>query len=132
MAALPIGALAVPQHANSQIVVDAVFDLALVTPLLAAAVLQPVEGCARVRRHMLAGVGANDLPLELENLLAFEGVTDGSLIKAALNPIVGGFLARLDRLAKLSLGIAPAVDRRKAHIEGIGQFDVGCAALTQL
>ena len=66
----------------------AVVDLVLVSPFLAPTVLQPENACNHLRRHMLA-IGDNSrliLPGGHENLNGVIGITNSSVIKAALNP----------------------------------------------
>lgn len=60
---------------------------------------------------MLSRIGANNLPLKLEDLLAFERVAHCSVEEGPLNAIISGFLPRDDCLRKLRVLVPPSVER---------------------
>src|SRR5690606_7218539 len=101
-----------------------VINLLLFAPLLRLAVCEPQFCSTRVWRHMLDGVSPNYRALELENLLAFEGVTDSSVKEGALYPLVCPFLPTRDRLTKIIVDVLPAIDCARINTEEVGQLVV--------
>src|SRR5690606_9108562 len=107
-----------------------VLHLLLIAPVLPLAVLEPIHGSTRIRWDVLPCRCPYDLALELEHLLAFEGVSYRPLVQTPLHSLVSPLLPRDDCLAKFDVFIAPAVDRDDVHAEEVSQFNVSSAKLT--
>lgn len=80
---------------------------------------------------MLDSLGPDDFALKLKNLLAFKCVSDGSVVKRALNPIVGKLFSHLYGFAKLGILQLPAINCYKMHVEELRDLKVRPALLVQ-
>jgi hypothetical protein len=59
-----------------------------IAPTIWLAILEPIKGRAWVWWNMLYRFSANNLPLELEDLLAFEAVSNGAIEQRSFDPFV--------------------------------------------
>jgi len=66
---------------------------------------------------MLDRLGADDLALELKDLLALEAVADRTLIEGAFDAIVEMGLSSLNRLTKLRKRVSPAMNGHHTDFE---------------